>query len=130
MRVTFIVALSILYLNALWAQQKTLTGTVTEKGNNLPLSGVSIVIKNTNRGVISDFDGNFAIDVTEGDMLMFTYIGFEPVNFIVGNQKVMNVEMTPGVSLAEVVLVGSRTPPRSKTETPLPLKQFKYCSLL
>ena len=121
MRTLLMVALSIFSLNTLWAQQKTLTGTVTEKGNDIPLSGVSIVIKNTNQGVISGFDGSFAIDVTEGDMLMFTYIGFEPVNFIVGDQSVMNVEMTPGVSLEEVVLVGSRTPPRSKTETPLPV---------
>ncbi len=114
MRALLLVALSILSLHTLWAQQKTLTGTVTEKGNDIPLSGVSIVIKNTNQGVISGFDGSFAIDVTEGDMLMFTYIGFESVNFIVGDQSVMNVEMTPGVSLEEVVLVGSRTPPRSK----------------
>lgn len=104
-----------------WSQQKILTGNITEKGNNLPLSGVTIVIKNTQRGVISDMDGAFEIEVSQGDILLFTYIGFEPTTYEVGTEDQIRVQMTPGLALGEVVLVGSRTPPRSKTETALPI---------
>lgn len=58
-----------------FAQQKTISGTITDD-TGLPLPGVNIVVKGTNTGTQSDFDGNYSIDVNVGQTLEFTYVGF------------------------------------------------------
>jgi len=55
------------------AQQ--VTGTVVESTSGDPLPGVNIVVQGTNQGTQSDFDGNFSIAASEGDILVFSYIG-------------------------------------------------------
>lgn len=88
------------------AQQKTITGTVTDN-DNLPLPGSSIVIKGTSTGTQTDFDGNYAIDANEGDVLVFSYVGYTTVEITVSSDSVINVAFTEEVSvLQEVVVTG------------------------
>ena len=57
-----------------FAQDKTISGTVTDS-DGLPLPGVNIVVEGTSNGTQTDFDGNYSIAASEGQTLLFTYIG-------------------------------------------------------
>lgn len=111
-------------IGALFSQN--ITGIVT--GDSNPLPGVSVIIKNTNSGVITDFDGKYSIDANIGDVLVFSYVGFDSQEIIV-NQNTINVQLKAGVELEEVILLGSRTAPRSNVETSLPIDVIGYKEL-
>jgi iron complex outermembrane receptor protein len=85
-----------------------------------PLPGVSIVVKGTTIGTTTNFDGQYSINAGNGDTLIFSYVGFDTQRIKVSG-SVLNVSMKSGVELEEVVLVGSRTAPRSNSDTPLPI---------
>lgn len=92
-----------------FAQQKTVSGTVTDV-NATPLPGVSVIIKGTVQGTQTDFDGNFSIEVASTDVLVFEYIGLEAQEVPVGNKTQINVTMQEGSEdLAEVLVVGYGT---------------------
>ena len=89
------------------SQQKSVTGTVTdEKGQ--PLPGVTIVIKGTTQGTVSDIDGNFEIsDVAATSILQFSFVGMKSQEIAVGSQSSINVQMFPdAIGLDEVVAIG------------------------
>ncbi|MBT8268602.1 MAG: hypothetical protein HKO96_12090 [Flavobacteriaceae bacterium] len=54
----------------------TVDGTVTEQATARPLPGVNVIIKGTSRGTATDFDGNYQLSVSNGDVLVFSYVGF------------------------------------------------------
>jgi iron complex outermembrane receptor protein len=81
---------------------------------------VSIVVKGTTIGTTTNFDGQYSINAGNGDTLIFSYVGFDTQRIKVSG-SVLNVSMKSGVELEEVVLVGSRTAPRSNSDTPLPI---------
>ena len=56
--------------------QSSLKGTVSEQESGIPLPGVNVVIKGSNTGTTTDFNGNYEIDVESGDVLVFSYVGF------------------------------------------------------
>ncbi len=59
-----------------WAQ-KTITGVVNDT-SGIPLLGAAVVIDGTAEGVATDFDGNYSIQANEGDVLVFSFVGFDP----------------------------------------------------
>ncbi len=87
--------------------QTTVSGTVTDDTGE-PLIGVSIMVKGTTNGSITDFDGNFALsNVSAKDVLVFSYIGYGTKEITIGNQKVLKVVMSEDTkALDEVVVVG------------------------
>ena len=99
--------------------QQEVTGQVLDDGGQ-PLPGASIVIKGTTTGTTTDFDGNFTIEATDGDTLVISYIGFESKEVVVSGST-MNVTLNSGVALEEVVIVGSRNPNRTSTDTAVPV---------
>jgi TonB-linked SusC/RagA family outer membrane protein len=75
-----------------------------------PLSGVSVVVKGTQRGVSTSTDGKYSITAAKGSILVFSSIGYDPKEIVVGDQTVINVTLTSGQSdLDEVVVVGYGT---------------------
>ena len=88
--------------------QQTVSGTVTEAGTGLPIPGVNILIKGTNTGTASDFDGNYSLSgVNENDVLVFSYVGFKVQEIPYNGQTTLNVEMeVSAAALEEVVLIG------------------------
>ena len=96
------------------------TGTVTG-ADGAPITGVNVVEKGTSNGAISDFDGNYQISAASDATLVFSYVGYETQEVAVANQSVVNVSLQEGSSLDEVILVGSRTAPRSNADSPLPV---------
>ncbi|MGB5821275.1 MAG: TonB-dependent receptor [Saonia sp.] len=93
------------------AQELTISGTVKDASFNEPMPGVSIFVKNTTNGTTSDFDGNFSItNVSVGDIIVFSYLGFVKQEITVTNADPINIIMQEDVSaLDEVVVVGYGT---------------------
>ncbi|NER14968.1 SusC/RagA family TonB-linked outer membrane protein [Leptobacterium flavescens] len=92
-----------------FAQQKTVTGTITDQ-DGLPLPGANILVKGTTRGQQSDFDGNYSIQVSVGQVLVFSYIGQLTVERTVGAANVINVQLLQDAEvLDEVVVLGYGT---------------------
>ena len=89
-----------------FAQEKTISGTVSDQ-NNIPLGGVNILVQGTSNGTQSDFDGNFTINASVGQTLVFTYIGLKQTTVVVGSSNVMNIQMQEDAqALEEVVVTG------------------------
>ncbi|WP_053975837.1 SusC/RagA family TonB-linked outer membrane protein [Mangrovimonas xylaniphaga] len=90
-----------------FAQQKTITGTVTSARDGMTLPGVNIVVKGTSNGTAADFDGNYSITASSGDVLVFSFVGYKQKEVTVGGQTVINVAMEEDVAaLDEIVVVG------------------------
>lgn len=85
----------------------TISGTVTNEENE-PLPGVNILVKGTNDGTTSDFDGKYTLQVeNESAVLVFSFIGYETQEVQVGAQTTINVSMVPDTkTLQEIVVVG------------------------
>ena len=99
-------ALVVLAVGNAYGQDKMVSGTVTaENGEELP--GVTIIVKGTQTGTISDVNGKFTIETSPGNTLVFSYVGTQPVEMQVGNQTVIDVMMKDDVEqLTELVVVG------------------------
>ncbi len=102
------------------ALQSNVSGKVLDQ-DGVPLAGVNIVEKGTSNGTTTDFDGNYEITVGENATIVFSYIGFSSVEEKVGGRSSINVTLSEGMQLDEMIVVGSRTAPRSNTDTPLPV---------
>lgn len=86
-----------------FAQEKAISGSVTDD-TGLPLPGVNIIIKGTTTGTQSDFDGNYMINASVGQTLVYSYVGFESQEVTVGPSNTINVSMQAGSQLQEVVV--------------------------
>ena len=86
-----------------FAQQNTISGTVSDE-NGLPLLGATIVISGTTSGTTTDFDGNYKINANTGDVLTFSYVGYQSQNITVGNSNTVNVTLQLDNTLDEVVV--------------------------
>ena len=84
---------------------KKVTGNVSDSQG--PVIGASVVEKGTSNGVVTDFDGNFSLNVKPGATLVISYIGYTTKEIAVGNQSTINVTIEEdNNSLDEVVVVG------------------------
>lgn len=87
--------------------QRTVSGTVTDKATGEPLVGVSVAVKGTTKGVVSDVDGKYSADVSPDAILVFGYLGYKNSSVEVNGRSVIDVEMESDIStLDEVVMVG------------------------
>jgi len=89
-------------------QERTITGRVTGDEDQEGLPGVNVLVKGTNKGTVTDIDGNYSIQVTdENDVLVFSYVGYIPEEIQIGNRSTVNISMMPDIqSLSEVVVIG------------------------
>jgi len=88
-----------------FAQEKTVTGTVSDDKGALP--GANVVVKGTTKGVQTDMDGKYAIKVKQGETLVYSFIGLQDQSKVVGASNVMNVKLvSSSVKLDEVVVQG------------------------
>ena len=84
---------------------KKVVGTITDESGQ-PLPGVNIIIKGTNKGTQSDFDGNYTIDVAQGQELVYSYIGMHQQELPIYS-SIMNVSLEEDIqTLDEVVVMG------------------------
>jgi TonB-linked SusC/RagA family outer membrane protein len=91
-----------------FAQQKTVTGTVTSDGANLPNATVSI--SGTQEGTLTDENGKFSIKAAQGDVLVFSFLGKDSKSVTVGAGNVVNVVLsTSNTVIQDVIVQGYRT---------------------
>lgn len=87
-----------------FAQEKTISGNVTDQ-DGLPLPGVNIVVKGTANGTQTDFDGNYSIQASVGQTLVYTYVGQKTEERVVGAANTINVQLLQdALGLEEVVV--------------------------
>lgn len=92
-----------------FSQQITISGTILD--NQKPLPGVSVIEKGTTGGTSTDFDGNFQLDVSPNATLVFSFVGFETQEIVVGEKSnILNIKMKEDAQqLDEVVVEGFTT---------------------
>lgn len=96
--------------NFSYAQQRTITGQVTDAGDGSPIPGVNVIVKGTTSGTITDFDGKFSIQAADADVLVFSYIGYVAAEQTVGAESSLMVSLQASdVGLGEVVVIGYGT---------------------
>lgn len=112
MKKDYLVMLFLVCTTFLWSQQKNVSGNVSDPDGN-PLPGVSIIIEGTSIGTESDFDGNYSVNVEEGNTLVFSFIGMVTQKIVVGVSSILDVKLAEDTSqLDEVVVVGYGTQDR------------------
>jgi len=111
-------------------QDREITGVVNDE-NGTPLPGASVVIKGTTIGAQTDFDGNFTITIPDNNtILTISYIGYETVDINVGDKSTITVNLKESAAqLDEVVMVGSRNPNRTATESAVPVDVIDVTAL-
>tara|TARA_R110002033_G_scaffold42869_4_gene84092 strand:- start:67 stop:3330 length:3264 start_codon:yes stop_codon:yes gene_type:complete len=92
------------------SQEKIITGTVTDQAG-VPLPGTTVLIKGTNTGTSTDFDGKYSISIPDaGTTLVFSYVGFVTQEILINGQSTINVTLSEdSTSLDEIVLVAYGT---------------------
>ncbi|WP_298536347.1 TonB-dependent receptor [uncultured Algibacter sp.] len=103
-----LIALFVSSINAINAQSIPISGTVTSQ--NEPLAGVTVIVKGTNTGAITDFDGNYSLNASSSGVLEFSYLGYVTETVSISGKSVVNVVLVEDLSeLDEVVVVGYGT---------------------
>ena len=99
-----------------FAQEKTISGTVTDD-QGLPLPGVNIIIKGTSSGTQTDFDGNYDLKASTGEILVFSYIGFDTQEIPVSATNNYNITMSSssGNELDEVIITTYNSTTKAKS---------------
>jgi TonB-linked SusC/RagA family outer membrane protein len=86
-----------------FAQEKTISGTVSDNSGALP--GVSIMVKGTATGTETDFDGKYSIEAKTGDVLSFSYLGYTTIEKTIGSSNTINVTMAEDANVLDEVVV-------------------------
>lgn len=114
----FILLISLIIPFNLFAQTTAITGTVIDAGNE-PLIGVSILVKGTTTGTLTDPDGGFSVNAKKGDVLVFSYMGMKTKEVTLGDDKNLQITLSDdsSIMLNEVVAIGYGTVKRKDVTT-------------
>jgi len=88
----------------IFSQEKTISGTIVDE-SGMPATGVNIIIKGTSTGSQSDFDGNYFIKANEGQTLIFSYLGMETQEMLIGKSATINIIMKEDAQALDEVVV-------------------------
>lgn len=102
---------SMLFLSQLWAQERSISGTVTSTEDDSALPGVNVILQGSTIGTTTDIEGHYRLNVPEsGGTLLFSFIGLATEEVEIGSRSVIDVAMDPDLQqLQEVVVVGYGT---------------------
>ncbi|GGF24493.1 SusC/RagA family TonB-linked outer membrane protein [Echinicola rosea] len=104
---TCLILLLVFFSEGLAAQDKDITGIVSDISTGETIPGVNILIDGTSQGTVTDLDGRFSIAANTGDVLVFSYIGYVTKNITIDNESNINVGMeTDSKQLDEIVVIG------------------------
>ena len=96
--------LLVLVVQITFAQERTITGTVVDE-DGLPLPGVTVLVKGTNQGTQTDFDGNYSIPANQGDLLVYSFVGMKTSEYTVVNNDTIDVTLTTDSAELDAVVV-------------------------
>lgn len=110
--------LVLITVSSVLAQTRQLSGKVTDSSDGSGIPGVSVTVKGSSRGVATTADGSYKIQVSDGAVLQFSFVGFKSKSITVGKQQVINVELESEASeLTEVVVTGAYGTKRTARST-------------
>ncbi len=110
-----------LLTNFLSAQERTAIGKVVDAKTNEPLPGVSVSLKNGG-GTITDVNGSFSIQVSAGQEIAFSYVGYRTTRLVYDNQNNFTIALDlEDKQLQDIIIVGSRNANRTELDTPVPV---------
>ena len=109
-----VVLLLLLSVGYAQAQDVQVNGTVSDETGS-PLPGVTILLKGTTKGTTTDLDGKYSISGPAAGVLVFSFIGYTPLEETIGNRSVIDVNLSPDLAdLEEIVVVGYGTVKKSQ----------------
>ena len=87
--------------------QTSINGIVTDEISSSPIAGVNVLVKDSNTGTATDFEGNYSINLKKGDILSFSYVGYKTQQVTLGDQTSLNIVLIEDTSsLDEIVVIG------------------------
>jgi TonB-linked SusC/RagA family outer membrane protein len=99
-----------LFAISIYAQERTITGSVVDAGTNEPLIGATVVVVGSNAGTVTDLDGQYSISAKDGDVLRASYIGYLTEESVIEGQSNVAFSLSPDLqALEEVVVIGYGT---------------------
>ena len=103
-------AISCTLLPTMLMAQRTISGTITDADSGEPLIGASILVTGTTSGTVTDIDGNYTLNIPDRKQLLtISYTGYAPIEKDIGNLSRLDIQMTAGEVLDEVVVIGYGT---------------------
>ncbi len=102
--------------------QSVISGIITTATKKEPIIGATVVVKGTSTGTITDFEGKYSLKIPAGTTkLVVSYIGFSSKEIEVGSGSSYNAELSEGLELENIVVIGSRNSTRTKLESAVPV---------
>ncbi len=118
MKRSLLIAFLLLFtmMGSIFAQERTITGTITSAIDGTPLPGVTVLAVGTNKGVITDLDGKYSISVPSGTTtLRFSFVGMQAEDVEIGNQSVISLALDEDTTeMEEVVVTALGIPKKEK----------------
>lgn len=103
----FLLLFMVTAVNFAFAQQKTITGKVTDKETGESMVGVTVVLKSTTVGTTTDIDGNYRLPASSGQTLVFSFVGYKKVEIAFKDQSSIDVQMSAEYeNLDEMIVIG------------------------
>ena len=125
-KVTLLMALILFCSWQFVLAQKTITGKVTDAKDGSTLPGVSVVVKGTTTGAITSIDGAYSVKVTgSNDILVFSFLGYEGKEVVVGTQSIVDVVLTQSAEVIEGVVVTALGIKREKKALGYSMQELK-----
>ncbi len=107
MRIFLFSVIVLLSVFTVAAQQRTITGTLTDSNDGTTLIGANVVIKGTTTGTVTNAEGSYSIEASSEDVLVFSFVGYNTQEIEVGNQTLINISMEFSYeALDELIVVG------------------------
>jgi hypothetical protein len=105
MRKLLLLCLSFALTTVLWAQDRTVTGTITtEDGEGLP--GVNVLVQGTTTGTTTDLDGNYSLSVpSDASSLVYSFVGYRSQVIAIGNRSIIDIQLEEDIAALEEVIV-------------------------
>ncbi|TLX71665.1 TonB-dependent receptor [Labilibacter sediminis] len=107
-KIKFILTLvSMLFIHSVFGQEVSIEGVITDSETNEPIPGVTVALKNTQIGTISSIDGEYVIKANRGDVLVFSFIGYQTQELVVSPGTNYHIALNSDmVDVGEVMVIG------------------------
>jgi iron complex outermembrane receptor protein len=116
-KVLVLICLFLVFTSVVFAQNRTITGTVTSQDDGFTLPGVTVVVKGTLQGTTTSTDGKYKLsDVSPTSVIVFSFIGYTPVEILVGGQQIIDAVMIPEAQKLQEFVVTALGVKREKRE--------------
>lgn len=101
--VTFLLAL---VTHLTFAQEKIISGTISDE-MGMPMPEVNILVKNSSKGVLTDFDGNYSVKANTGDILVYSFVGYKTIEKTIGESNTISFEMDIDAQAIDEVIINA-----------------------